>query len=580
MSEPITRGLADSWGDPDSPNGHDLAYQRALTDAGNADRLVDLHGHDLIYVPGIGWHVWNGQRWEHDDAGELMRRARNVVDEIQEQAATAADEDWGKTLKKHARASGSSRALKAMIEVAQADARVETQAEALDADAWALNTPNGIVDLRTGTLRLHDRTELHTRMTTAAFEPTSERPVHEAFLDRITAGNKDLQRFLQRLAGLTLIGEMLEHKLPILQGGGANGKSTFVGTLMHALGDYAHVAGLDLLMAGRRSVGAASPEVAGLRGRRLVIVSEGAEDGKLAVERVKAITGGDMVTGRLLNANPITFRPTHTVWLQTNHRPRVSDDSEAIWRRLVLVPFKVTIPEAERDNQLERKLRKETDAILAWAVAGAVEFQRTGLDPPPEVRAETEQYRDSENAFAMWLAECTRVEVGGGCKASELLRSYNTWAVDNRADRLSHISISERFSNAGYIKEKRNSGNYYLDIRMVDPNNAQDDIFAETSTTSTTEPDPPVEVSGGLWKFDTETSTTANPHEKGDTNGSVEVVEVITNEALYAHTHLEPVETTSKPPQPPPSTLHHDGHYFTGDPDDYYASITDIGAHE
>lgn len=544
---------------------HDLSHTRALTDAGNADRLVDLHGDDLIYVPGIGWHVWNHKRWELDEAGELIRRARNVVEEINHQANDATDDKWQTALRKHAKTSGSSRSLKAMIEVAQADARVETDAELLDADAWALNTPNGIVNLHTGDLRPHDRTELHTRMTTARYSPSNERPIHEAFLERITAGNAGLQRFLQRLAGLTLIGEMVEHKLPILQGGGANGKSTFVGTLMHALGDYAHVAGLDLLMAGRRSVGAASPEVAGLRGRRLVIVSEGAEDGKLAVERVKAITGGDMVTGRLLNANPITFRPTHTVWLQTNHRPRVSDDSEAIWRRLVLVPFKVTIPEAERDNTLEAKLRKEASAILAWAVAGAVEFQRTGLDPPPEVRAETEQYRDSENAFAMWLAERTeQAPENEGAKASAVLQSYNAWASDNRAEKLTHVSIAERLSIAGYTKDKRKSGNYYLGLRLVEPNNDQKTL---------------VEVGGGSWKFDDQTSTTTNPHEQSDSTASVEVMEVITNEVPNAQARIEdfiendPQTSTLHHPDDPGYDYEHEEHDH-----DYYAGIDDIGA--
>ena len=244
-------------------------------------------------------------------------------------------------------------------------------------------------------------------------------------------------------------------------------------------------------MSGRRNVGAASPEIAGLRGRRLVIVSESAEDGKLAVERVKAITGGDLVTGRFLNKNPITFRPSHTVWLQTNHRPRVSDDSEAIWRRLVLVLFKITIPEEERDPQLEHKLREEADEILGWAVEGCLDYQRIGLATPEVVRAETQQYRATEDAFKMWLAERTEpAEAEHGEKASALLRSYNVWANDNRAAKLSHVSLAERLTNAGHPKKERNTGNYYLGLRLLEGDSDQMRMAATAVEGGGSTPDP------------------------------------------------------------------------------------------
>jgi putative DNA primase/helicase len=251
-----------------------LEDRRGFTDAGNADRLVDLHGDDLIYVPGIGWFVWTGDHWERDGGGEVMRRARLTVADLHRQWAEAGEGDYRARLLKHAVRSESLRSLAAMISLAQSDARVEVMPDQLDANPWALNTPAGIVELRTGHLRAHDRRELHTLMTRAAYSPGLSAPVWEAFLNRVTNGDQELQAFLQRLAGLALIGEVIEHLMPILHGLGANGKSTFVETIMHVLGDYAGAAPLDLLMAGRRNTGAATPEIAGLRGRRLVIVSK------------------------------------------------------------------------------------------------------------------------------------------------------------------------------------------------------------------------------------------------------------------------------------------------------------------
>ena len=180
--------------------GYELSKTRELTHAGNADRLVDLHGYDLIYVPGIGWHIWSGTRWEHNRGGELMRCARSTVEGIEEQADAAQEGGWKKALNAHARRSGRLQDLKAMIEIAQSDARVEIKAESLDAKPWRLNTPGGIINLRTGELLPHDRSEMHTRMTTASYSPDRDRPVHRAFLDRITDGDQEVQRFLQRLA--------------------------------------------------------------------------------------------------------------------------------------------------------------------------------------------------------------------------------------------------------------------------------------------------------------------------------------------------------------------------------------------
>ena len=135
----------------------------------------------------------------------------------------------------------------------------------------------------------------------------------------------------------------------------------------------------------------------------------------------------------------------------------------------MLVLFKVTIPEEERDPLLEHKLRGEADAILAWAVEGCLDYQRVGPATPDVVRVETEQYRAAEDAFKMWLAERTEpAELEHGEMASVLLRSYNSWATDNQAEKLSHVSLAERLANARHAKKERRAGNFYLGLRLLD----------------------------------------------------------------------------------------------------------------
>jgi putative DNA primase/helicase len=509
----------------------ELSRGRELNDSGNADRLVDLHGERIKFVPGIGYHVWGDTHWKVDDSKELTRLARHVVETIRQQAEElkeerGTDDEMTKAYMRHAKASGQANKLRAMIEVAEADARIIIAAGQLDSDPYSLNTPSGTVNLRTGEIRAHNPADLITQITRAGYNQSAATPVFSEFLNRITNGSEERQRFLQRGVGHTLIGEVLEHRLLILQGDGANGKSTFVNAVTHALGDYAHVASADLLMAGRRGVEGATPTIAGLRGKRFVTVSETGEDAKLAIERVKAVTGGDVVTGRFLNQNPITFPPSHSIVLMTNHRPRVQDDSPAIWRRLLLVMFDVSIPEHEQDRDLERKLRAEQDGILAWQVAGAIEYLRTGLQPPADVLAETQQYRESENQFSAWLSECTeQAPLDYGEKASELLHSFNAWAKTNRAQPLTKMSMAERLKKSGLQHKEREDANYYLGIRLPESDSGQLGFPKDEQETGD---------HGDLYK---ELPTRARAHAQGQRLGNVSTISI---ESAPATTDPEP----------------------------------------
>ena len=222
----------------------------------------------------------------------------------------------------------------------------------------------------------------------AAYRPDADAPTWRAHLERCQP-DPDVRAFLQRLAGYSAIGDTQKHIIAISHGAGANGKSTTHNATNTVLGDYGHQAAVDLLTQPRHGSGQARPELADLRGRRLVIVAETREDHRLPVERVKAIGGGDPITARHLYGNPFTFQPSHTVWLQTNHKPRISDDGHAIWRRVQLIPWPITIPDQEQDPAIDQQLASELDGILAWIVQGALTYQKRGLDPPSAITAAT-----------------------------------------------------------------------------------------------------------------------------------------------------------------------------------------------
>ena len=321
---------------------------RRLADHGNAQRLIDQHGNDLRYLPGAGWYAWDGTRWLLDSSGEIVRRARDLVDHLYAEADRVAakhgdTDERAKALRQHAKASASRRGIEAMIALARSDQRVVLDnADVLDADPYLLNAPNGTIDLRTGELRPHDRADLITRRVAVDYDPEAKAPTWDAFLTTVLPG-EGLRRYAQRTAGQAAVGTNEDELLHVHWGPGANGKTKYGETITTALGDYAATRAADLFLAGRRS--GPAPELVSLRGVRLLAASETEQDRRLSTALVKVLTGGDTVAARLLYVNEVVeFVPVFSPWLRTNHRPAIRDQSEAAWRRVRLVPFTVTIP--------------------------------------------------------------------------------------------------------------------------------------------------------------------------------------------------------------------------------------------
>jgi putative DNA primase/helicase len=404
-----------------------------LTDLGNAERLVAMHGADLRYSPGIGWLTWDGRRWQTDDTGELLRRAKLTARAIYHDAANCENDDERKRILAWGRTSESEPRLKAMVSLAASEEAVVVRVQHLDADPWLLNVQNGTINLKTGELRPHRREELITKLAPVVHDPEARSKRWEAFLRRVTDDDSELQGFLQRLSGYTVTGRTDEEILAFPHGPGATGKSTAVEAIKSVLGDYGATADFETFLA-RRGDGGVRNDIARLAGARMVVSVE-VDDGKrLAEGLIKQLTGGDTVTARYLYAEAFEFAPQFTLWLVANARPRVHADDDALWRRILQIPFTVVIPAAERDPELKRALRTdpaEQTAILAWLVQGCLDWQRRGLDVPARVRDYTAQYRAENDPLAEWITDECDLDAGHWAPGRELRAAYETWCTES-----------------------------------------------------------------------------------------------------------------------------------------------------
>ncbi|TWT37478.1 hypothetical protein KOR34_24300 [Posidoniimonas corsicana] len=452
---------------PDVQVGAALVQRQALTDMGNAVRFVQRYGDRVRYVAAWGkFLVWTGNRWTMNETGEVQRLAKQTARSIYAEASLVDDEEEAKKISKHAQSSQSRTRLDAMLALAESELPIPVRHNSLDADPWLLNCENGVLDLRTGELLRHDAGHLLTR-TTGIEYPTDageDAVLWMGFLDQIFGGDTELIRFLQRMMGLALVGQQVEHVLPIFWGGGANGKSVFINTVQKAMGDYAMTAPPGLLMT-KRSDGHPT-ENADLFRKRLVVLAETKDGQRLDEGLVKATTGGDRIRARRMREDFWEFTPSHTPVVVTNHRPMVQGDDFGIWRRLRLVPFTVTIPPDKQDRHLPEKLEAELPAILRWLVQGCLSWQRSGLQEPRCVRAATDDYRADCDNLARWLDEEAVATANAQTQSSVLLKRYRDWCDRNGETALSHRRFGERLS-ATFAKEKQSRGMCYIGIGIA-----------------------------------------------------------------------------------------------------------------
>jgi putative DNA primase/helicase len=435
-----------------------------LTDVGNARRLVRLHRDKIRHVSGIGWYVWDGIRWRLDDTLEIYRLAKETVQAMLEDSAKVVDDAQRRALAKHALASESAVRLRAMVDMAASEPGIAIRAEELDADSWLLNVKNGIIDLRDGTLHPHDPAKLLTKLAPVNYDPAATCPRFDQFLTEIFGVGNELPQYVARLFGMCLTGDTREQILPILWGEGQNGKSTLVGVIMHIMGDYAGLAAESLLMVGRHEEHPCG--LADMQGKRIVVASETESAGRLKMQLIKRLTGDETIKARRMRENYYEFPRTHKTILQTNNKPRINENSKAVWRRVKLIPFNVIIPDDKKDPELLRKLKAEASGILNCLIGGCLDWQRHGLGEPPEVMQATDAYREESDPLREFLEERCVETPGAWTATGELYTAYTRWCEASGERPVRKNQFGEAMVRSGFEAERRNAGRGWKGIAL------------------------------------------------------------------------------------------------------------------
>jgi putative DNA primase/helicase len=453
----------------------DLLSPEGRSDLANAWRLARDHGNKMRWCKAWGeWLIWDNTRWKIDDTYQAEGFANETAYKLFE-----AMPDVGRTspqmlsqVGSFCRSSISANGNAACLKQARTLPDIAITHDQLDRDPMALNVLNGTIDLRTGQLRKHDRKDLFTKLVPVEYDPNAKCPRWEKSLLAMMDGDQELVEYLKRVVGYSLTGDCRERVMWVLHGEGRNGKSLFIGTLLKLLGDYGWQANAEMLTVRRHE--AHPTERADLFGRRLVAASETESGARLAESLVKHLTGQDKITARRVHENFWTFDPTHKILLATNHKPVIRGTDNAIWDRLILVPFGVRFWDKDRgedgpagleaDKKLSAKLEGELPGILAWAVRGCLEWQRDGLRHPKAVRAATDEYRKDEDKVEQFLAEqCVRGE-GEDVRSTKLYEAYKKWSGDHA---MTQKALAARLRAKGLEHEKRRKIAYWCGVSLV-----------------------------------------------------------------------------------------------------------------
>lgn len=407
-----------------------------LTELANGRKYADLYRGQVLYCPQWKqWLAWSGIRWATDSTGSEARLAKQIAD-MRMQAAEDFDDD---ELRDFANRSASARGLSNMVKVAQSEPGMYAAPAELDQSCILLNVPNGTIDLSTGKLRPHDRTDRITKLCPTPFDSAATCPSFEKFLTAIFDEDWATIQFMQRFLGYCLTGHVSEQMFLILYGTGSNGKSTLLNTLSHVLGmDYVLKAVPDLLLAKRNE--SHPTERADLFGKRLAICAETGDGRRFNEALVKELTGGDKIRARRLYEDHFEFTPTHKLLLCTNHKPRVTGTDHSIWRRIALAPLGQRFwnpdageegpPELRQDKALPDTLKSEASGILKWMIDGCLKWQRDGLGISETIRCATEGYRADEDVIAQFIMDCCVQSPEIWTSAKELYLVYMKWAEE------------------------------------------------------------------------------------------------------------------------------------------------------
>lgn len=430
----------------------------SFDDTGNAERFVDLFGEQVRYCyTDKRWLWYDGRKWCTDMTGTVKRLADKAVAcmaaEAKVYAQLDADEgtDMAKAFEKHMKSCRSNKSKNAML--SEVMHHVPVLPAQMDRFKTVLNTPGGVIDLRSGGISPHDPMTYLTKMTAVEYSENADCPRWLAFLDDIFRKDKDLIRYVQKAVGYSLTGSTTEQCAFFLYGTGRNGKSTFIDIIRDIFGDYAANIQPETIMVRSNQSTAINSDIARLKGARLVTSVEPNEGVRINEGLLKQLTGDDTVTARKLYGDEFEFKPV------------IRGTDTGIWRRIHMIPFTVQIPEEKIDRRLKYKLSAELTGIFRWAVEGCLLWQKEGLKMPRAVLEEVREYRREMDVISAFVEDKCTVGKGLSVKSSQLFAAYLNWAEQNNEYRMSSTKFGMELAKR-FEKVKGRGCNYYSGITL------------------------------------------------------------------------------------------------------------------
>ena len=474
------------------------------SDVGQAKVIALECAQELAYTPGTDFIRFTGKRWEESkpkalglvidfldrqlaDANTCVQRAQERLIElgVSEEVVLAGGKDLQKQVQGNQMEAffallgalaykqfvmkrrdmkyiqSAMQASKPMVEIDQND---------LDKDENYLNCPDGTYDMAHGMLGRHDHDsdDLITKITAAS--PGDEgSSLWQETLETIFQGDQELIDYVQRIVGLAAIGEVYQEAMIIAYGDGSNGKSTFWNTIAAVMGSYAGLISADALTVGcKRNV---KPELAEVKGMRLLIASELEEGQRLSTSIVKQLCSTDLIEGEKKYKDPFKFRPTHTLVLYTNHLPRVGATDTGIWRRLIVIPFNARITgNSDIKNYSKYLVANAAPAIMKWIIQGAQKAIRDNyrLKAPKCVQEAIARYKADNDWMSHFLDECCETGEGLKEKSGELFAAYRAFCGRTNDFCRSTAEFYTSLEQRGFYRQRTNTGKFVLGLRLVE----------------------------------------------------------------------------------------------------------------
>lgn len=453
-----------------------------LSEVAEGAKFADNVVGGLLYNTSLGWLAWDGCRFAPDECRARLlaqlfteRQLKAAAADLQQAAGAAAQDAENTQLAAQAKRAKDVYAFVKRCRqtnginhlLTEAKPHLAVAVDDLDADPFLLNTPGGIVDLRTGELREPDPAARCTKVTAVA--PGNDgAELWRGFLDTITCNDTELAEYLQTVAGMAVLGKVFTETLLIATGDGGNGKSTFFNTLARVLGDYSTSINPALLLTGNRgNVGA---EVAVLRGVRLALAAETEEGQRLESSTVKRLCSTDRIAANPKYMTPFTFTPSHTLLMFTNFLPRVGSSDRGTWSRLTVLPFNAHLRDTagEKKDYADMLYTQAGGAVLSWMVEGARHFIANGykLTPPAVVREALADYRKSCDWLGGFLTECCELGENYATNGRELYAHYTAYCQVNGDYRRDNRDFAHAMQNAGYERKHTMKGWQYYGLRL------------------------------------------------------------------------------------------------------------------